>query len=143
MLGIILIFLLLSFEHVWERRAPNRDRQAYVQCQDNLVHLRIAIESFKKDHHRLPNSLDELKQDPRYYENVLWFTCPLTTPGERAYQYQADPNSPENPLVTCARHGQGLLVLQHNGLLRLPKESQRVFPARDAAASAENVEAAP
>jgi len=122
MIGILLVFFSLGILGLRERANPAWNRQAYYDCQVNLRNLGRAIDKYRQDNNgALPVELADLQ---RYYlSSPAWLHCPLKdrrlTVAE--YRYTPAPARPTDPLITCTNHAQGPVILQHNGLLRLPE----------------------
>lgn len=123
-IGIILVFFLMSVQLVHELREPGWSRDDFAQCQQNLEYLRQALDNYRTDYHRYPARLEELS--PHYLDVTTRMRCPLEIKGRGVrYVYQPDAARPTDPLVTCVNHGQGPIVLQVNGRLRLPTALRR------------------
>ena len=120
MIGIALIFLALSIVDLRGRFDPTRDTAAYASCQRNLIHIGLAIASYRQDYRTPPDRLQQLS--PHYLDDPARLRCPLAAIGlGRPYRYTPTPARPTDPLVTCVNHGQGPISLLHDGRLRLPK----------------------
>lgn len=111
--GIALVFLVLGFLYLRERRDASWSKADYALCQQHLVYLGRAIASYERDHHRLPPTFADLQ--PQYLPTGI--TCPLEHKGT-SYTYHADARTPDSAMVTCPNHGQGPLILQRNGQIR-------------------------
>lgn|GEM_PF-1746204 len=121
MIGILLVFLSLGILGLHERADPAWNRQAYFDCQMNLRNLGRAIAKYRRDHNgALPAELADLQQ--YYISSAAWLHCPLKDRGltVEEYRYTPAPANPTDPLITCANHAQGTVILQHDGLMRIP-----------------------
>ena len=122
MIGIVLVFLSLGILTLLGKTDARWNLRAYDQCQQHLLKLNSALEIYKTDYGALPPSLDALKE--YYVDDPGWLHCPLEE-GRAPYRYTPQPARPTDPLITCDNHGQGPLVLLHNGRLRLPDTKPR------------------
>lgn len=113
MLGILIVFALLTLQMQKERVDPHWSRRDFALCQQRLSYLQRALASYRKDHHRLPATLAELS--PRYVDSSDRLHCPLEARGV-PFRYTPDGAT----IITCENHGQGPLELLRNGQLRLP-----------------------
>ena len=126
-IGIVLVFFILGMQYVYAHRDPIAwNRESYAQCQQNMAYLRQALLSYQKDHHQFPKRLDDLRGS--YLDSDTRLRCPLEMQehGIR-YQYTPEGANPTDPLITCSNHGQGTLVLQHDGRIRLPSVLPRPY----------------
>jgi len=74
---------------------------------------------YQQDHHRLPARLNDLRG--YYLDSPERLHCPLETRGHgHPYLYTPYLTHPTDPLITCNNHGQGAVVLLHNGKLIVP-----------------------
>jgi hypothetical protein len=124
MVGIILVFFSLGILAIRERTNPYWNMQAYYDCQKNLRNLGRAIDIYREDHDgALPAEPAELEQ--QYISSPAWLHCPLADRNLTVedYRYTPAPAKPTDPLITCPNHPQGSVILQHNGLLRLPENT--------------------
>lgn len=118
-IGISMIFIILGFNVIQEKRNPIWDRAAYAQCQDNLCYLREAIDSYQRDYHHLPPDLNALRGS--YLDRPSRLRCPLKIRElGTAYEYHPEAVRPTDPFIICHNHGQGQLVLLRNGKVLLP-----------------------
>ncbi|HOF88009.1 MAG TPA: hypothetical protein PLZ36_07885 [Armatimonadota bacterium] len=119
-IGILLVFALLLLRMERERRDPAWDHRAYGACLQHLRYLHGAAERFRLDHGRLPARLDDL--NPVYLDTPARLRCPLAAAGRgEPYRYTPDAKNPDDALITCANHGQGAIMVQRDGRLRVPK----------------------
>ncbi len=119
-----MVLLLLGYFTMQERRDPQWSRRDFAECQLHLRYLGQAIDSYERDYHRLPANLDDLR--PQYLERETVLRCPLEQAGRGVvYEYHPEAAGPDDDLVTCRNHGQGVLVLQRNGQIRLPRVIRR------------------
>lgn len=118
-IGILLIFLILSINFVHERRDPRWNRTDYALCQDNISYLHQAIVSYQRDYHHLPPTLDALRSS--YLDRPSRLSCPLHRHQQMTeYIYHPDAKRPTDTLIECRIHGQGSIVLERDGKIRLP-----------------------
>ncbi len=118
MVGILLVFLVLGILALQERRDASWDRASYEQCQRNLLYLRSALNSYRRDHGELPARLEQLL--PRYLDTAQRLHCPLEGKGQaHRYRYTPGESSATAPLITCDKHGQGTVALLHDMKLRV------------------------
>jgi hypothetical protein len=117
--GILLVFVLLLLRLEREQRDPTWDHRAYGACLNHLRTQHIAIERYRDDQGRPPKRLDDLA--PTYLDRAM-LRCPLEAKGlGKPYVYTPAAKNVDDPLVTCPNHGQGPLILQRDGVLRVPK----------------------
>ncbi|HEY3376525.1 MAG TPA: hypothetical protein VGL77_03435 [Armatimonadota bacterium] len=118
-LGLVCIFIIMTIQLVKERYDVTWKRQYFAECQDNLRYLKSAINNYQQDHHHLPAHLGDLSAS--YLDRSSRLHCPLELLGHgKPYIYTPNGVGPTAPLITCPNHGQGPLILQHNGLIHLP-----------------------
>lgn len=124
-IGIMLVFVILGVQWVHARTDPRWNRQAYAQCQANVYNLAKALESYRQDYHHLPARLDELRT-LNYLDQSSRLHCPLDSQElGTSYEYYPQATRPTDPLLICRNHGQGVIVLQRDGRIRLPKVLRR------------------
>ena len=118
-IGVVLVFLLLMTLSMREKRDPTWSREDYAVCQRHLAATKMALQSYQQDHGKLPQRLEELRG--HYLEHPSTIRCPLAIK-ELGEEYHYNPNAahPTSALVVCSNHGQGRMVLQKNGLIKLP-----------------------
>ncbi len=118
MIGIVLVFLMLSFFYVQERRNPAWNRRDFQECEKHLHYLGKALANYKQDNHHFPQRLEELQ--PHYLYSPDLVRCPLEgTHLGAQYHYNPDARKPLDAVITCDNHGQATIILLRNGQLRL------------------------
>ena len=125
MIGIAFVFFTLGIIYYLERTDPYWNMEAYRDCQTNLRYLGHAITSYRGDYNNaLPTDLAQLKP---YIYSPVWLHCPLEDRKlpVKPYKYTPASTGPDTPLITCPNHGQGPVILLHNGLLRLPDDAYK------------------
>jgi hypothetical protein len=115
-LGILLVFGLLIMQMAREQRDPRWSRAALASCTQNLHAIAGALDSYEKDHAgEKPLRLENLLP---LYLDAQRLRCPLSAQPGTGYTYTPTATG-QAALVTCHNHGQGAVVVQADGRVRV------------------------
>jgi hypothetical protein len=115
-LGILLIFGLLVLQEAREKRDPTFSRAALAECENNLRHLNAAMNSYGRDH-KGQRPINQLALVPLYLDERYVY-CPLNTTAFSTYGYDVTATGTQT-LYNCGNHGQGEVILQADGRIRI------------------------